>query len=86
MKVLEQGELEGNFKETVTIKPYATSYVYLPVEITLKNAGRTMWDILMNKDNYEYNIHLNAVMESTDPIEKLIHLDLVKTGKMELKK
>ncbi len=86
MKILEQGELDGNFKESVVIKPYGTSYVYLPVEITLKNAGRTIWDVLMNKDNYAYSIQLNAVLQSVDPVEKLIYLDLNKTGMMELKK
>ncbi len=86
MKVMEQGKLEGKYKESVEIKPYGTSYVNLPLEITLKNAGRTIWDVLMNKDNYDYSIHLDAVLKSKGPVERLIYLDLIKTGKMELKK
>lgn len=86
MKILDQGNLTGNYNQTINIKPNGATFVNLPLEINVDNIGRTIFDILMNKDNYDYTLTLNAFLESTDPIKESFHIDLTKTGKMELKK
>lgn len=86
MKILKQGELKGNYKEKINIKPNGATFINLPIEINVHNIGKTIWEILVKKDNYDYELTLNALLESTDPIKESFHLDLIRTGKVELKK
>src|ERR1035437_2449476 len=86
MKILKQGELKGNYGETINIKPNGATFINLPIEINIHNIGKTIWEILVKKDNYDYELTLNALLESTDPLKESFHLDLTKSGKIELKK
>jgi len=45
-----------------------------------------VFQILINKDNYDYILALNATMESLGPVKQSFQVDLVKEGKIELKK
>lgn len=86
MTILKQGNLAGRYKEPIYIKPNGTSYIHFPLEININNIGRTIFDVLINKDNYDYELTLNAILESPDPSKESFHIDLVKSGTMELKK
>jgi LEA14-like dessication related protein len=86
MNILEKGNLKGNFNEPINIKPKETTFINLPIEINIKNIGKTIFEVIINNDNYDYTLTLNAILESTDPLKKSFHIDLRKTGKMELKK
>lgn len=86
MTVAEQGHLNGSYKETIIIKPNETNFVNIPIIINLHNIGKTVFDVLMNRDQYSYTLKLDGILESTDPIKKSFTLDVTKSGVMELKK
>jgi LEA14-like dessication related protein len=86
MKILDHGDLKGKFGKAIKIKPKAATYVSIPIEINVKNIGKTFFQVLMNKDKYDYVLTLNGILESTDPFKESFLIDLTKNGKMELKK
>ncbi len=85
INILKQGNVKGSFDNRITIMPSGSTYIDLPFEININNFGRTLFEILINKDNYDYTLTLNAILK-TDKTKEFIHLDIMKTGKMELKK
>jgi LEA14-like dessication related protein len=86
MNILKQGNLKGNYRGLFDIKPKGTTFINLPIEINPTNLGKTIFDIVINKDTYDYTLTLNAILESSDPLKESLHIDLTKNGKMELKK
>jgi LEA14-like dessication related protein len=86
MNVLDQGTINGSYKKEISILPGTTTYIEVPIEIDPKNITKTLFDILMNRDLYDYTLTLNALLESAGLSEETFHINLVKTGKMELKK
>jgi LEA14-like dessication related protein len=86
MKILEQGNLQGTYTEPIHIKPNGTTYINLPIEINPINLGKTIFEMIINKDTYDYTLTMNAILESTDLLKESFHIDLIKNGKMELKK
>jgi len=86
MNISEQGNLKGNYKEPVYIKPNETTYITLPIKINVNNIGKTVFQIIVNKDNYDYTLTLKAILESTDPFKESFNIDIAKSGKMELRK
>ncbi len=86
MKILKQGNLKGNHKKSIIITPNGTSFIELPLEINANNIGKTLFQILVNKDNYNYVLTLNAIMESTNPVKETFHINFTQKGKVELKK
>ncbi len=86
MLVDKQGDLKGKFKYPITIKPYGTTMVSLPIKITLKNSLKTAFQVMMNNDTYDYRLELNAILAPTDQNKKPFRIHLTKNGKMELKK
>ena len=86
MNIIKQGKLKGKHIQQVDIKPNGTTIINLPIEISPKNLARTFFDIIRNKDTYDYALTLNAILESTDPIKESFVLELTKKGKMELRK
>ncbi len=80
------GNLKGNYKQTLQIKPHGSSYVTLEVKMEIKNMLKTGLQILFNKDNYAYVLNLKATLESVYPYQESFQVDLVKAGNMELKK
>ncbi|HET6991987.1 MAG TPA: hypothetical protein VFJ43_11715, partial [Bacteroidia bacterium] len=84
MKILKQGHLKGKFKVPLAIKPNETTLINLPIEISVDNLGKTVFQVFMNKDNYDYTISMNALLTSTDPLKKSFQIDLTKSGRMEL--
>lgn len=86
MIVLGQGNLKGSNTEKINIKPNGTSFINLPIEISPKSIAKTFFDVLRNKDNYDYTLTLNANLESSGPVKDSFAINLVKIGKMELKK
>lgn len=86
MKILEHGDLKGRFGKSIKIKPKAATYISIPIEINVKNIGKTFFQVLMNKDKYDYVLTLNGILESTDPFKESFRIDITKNGNMELKK
>jgi LEA14-like dessication related protein len=86
MKIHNRGDLKGMFKKSVNIKPHGTTYIDLPLEIHVSNMGKTLFEILINKDKYHYSLTLDAVLESKDPQTQSFHILLTKNGTAELKK
>jgi LEA14-like dessication related protein len=86
MNVLDQGELQGKHGKEIHVSPNASTIIDFPIEISPKNIARTVFDIIIDKDSYDYTLTLNAVLESADPFKASFPIDLVKVGKMELRK
>lgn len=86
MNVLKKGNIKGSFKKDVTIKPNGATFINLPIKIHVNNLGKTIFEILINKDTYDYTLTLNAILESPDSLKQSFHLDITKSGKIELKK
>ncbi len=86
MNIINQGNLKGTYSDSTIIKPNGTTYINLPIEITPKHIGKTVFQIIVNKDNYDYILTLNAILESSDPLKESFHIDVTKDGKMELRK
>lgn len=86
MNILKQGNLKGNYNEPFEIKPKATTFINLPIEINPTNLGKTIFEIIINKDTYDYTLSMNAILESSNGFKESFNIDLTKNGKMELKK
>lgn len=86
MSILKKGNLKGNHKEPIIIKPTETTYINLPIEINFKNIGKTLFEVIMNKDNYNYTIKLDAILETKGPINQSLNISITKSGMMELRK
>jgi LEA14-like dessication related protein len=86
MTVFDQGNLKGDLKERINIKPNGNTEVELPVKIEIEHIGRTLFQILTDRDKYHYTLKLDAVLISPDVSGQTFHLDLIKKGKVELKK
>lgn len=86
MNILKQGNLKGSLKVPVDIIPNGTTFINIPLEINVNNIGKTVFQVLINKDSYDYTLTLNGILESTDPLNESFNIDITKMGKMELKK
>lgn len=86
MRILKQGNLKGNYNKSIVITPKGTSFIDLPLEIDVNSIGKTLFQILINKDKYNYVLTLNAAMESTNPVKEIFHVNFTQKGKVELKK
>ena len=86
MNFKKEGQIEGNFNDPVIIKPNDITFINIPIEINPKNLGKTLFDIIFNKDIYDYTITLKAVLESPEPLNETFHINMSKKGKMALKK
>jgi LEA14-like dessication related protein len=86
MDIADQGTLKGSYDKPVDIIPNETTFFNIPITIKPKNIGKTVLQVLFDKDKYDYTLTLKAVLESVEPEKKIFNLNLIKTGKMELKK
>ena len=86
MSVLKRGNIEGNFKKTIDIKPNGKTIITVPIEINIKNFGKIIYEVIFNKDQYDYTLTLDALFESTVPFKQSFQINLKKNGTMELKK
>jgi LEA14-like dessication related protein len=86
MDIEKQGNLTGTFEEKITIKPNGTTYINLPIEINIHKIGKTIFQIIINKDTYNYTLTMNAILESSDISKENFNLGFIKIGKMELRK
>ncbi len=86
MTIIKQGNLKGEIIETIFIKPKETTFINIPIEISIKNIGKTIFDVIINKDNYDYSLTLDAILETTQPFKQSFNIDITRDGRMELKK
>ncbi len=86
MKILKQGDIKGTHQQTIRLKPKGTTYINLPMEININHVGKILWAVLNDKDNYDYTLSMNATVESTTPVQESFQIELIKVGRMELKK
>lgn len=86
MKIRKQGNIKGELKKQINIKPNGITFVTIPIEISPRNIARTFFNVISNNDTYEYTLNLSAILEATDPIKESFQISLSKNGTMELKK
>jgi len=86
MSILKQGNLKGSYSEPFEIKPKGTTFIDLPIEINPTNLGKTIFQMIINKDTYDYTLTMNAILESSNGFKESFNIDLTKKGEMELKK
>jgi len=86
MTIVKQGNLNGKIKETIFIKPKETTFVNIPIEISINNIGKTIFDVIINKDKYDYSLTLDAILETTQPFKQSFNINISSDGRMELKK
>ena len=86
MKFSDKGNITGSHKEKVDVKPNGQTFIDLPMEINFKHIGKIIMNVLTDNDDYPYVFKLNATLEATQPMKESFHVDLTKSGKMELKK
>jgi LEA14-like dessication related protein len=84
MNILKQGNLKGNLMKEIIIKPKGTTIVMLPIKININNIGKTLFEVIMNKDNYDYILNLNAILEVSNPLKDSFNINISKAGIMEL--
>ncbi|MBK7668249.1 MAG: LEA type 2 family protein [Sphingobacteriaceae bacterium] len=86
MKISKQGDVKGEYKKEIHLKPKGTTIITLPMEISVNHIGKIVRDVLRDKDNYDYTLSMNAVIESISPVKESFHVELLKSGQMELRK
>ncbi len=86
LNISNRGKLKGNYKNPTKIKPKGVTYITIPITIHTKNIGKTVFDVIINRDKYDYSLTLKATVKSTNPQQKYFSLDITKSGKMELRK
>jgi len=86
MIIVKQGHLEGSLGGPINIAPKSTSFVYLPIEIGMENLGITVYKVIMNKDKFNYTLHINALLQVTNPMQESFHINITREGVMELLK
>lgn len=86
MNIQEKGDLNGVYCKDINIKPNGVTTITVPIEINTNNIGKTIMEILRNKDQYNYTLILDANLESKDTDKTTFHLNLTQKGKLELKK
>lgn len=84
INILNRGSLKGKHIESICIKPNGTSIIKLPIVININNIGKTIFEVIMNKDNYDYTLNLDAFLKSSPPMKESFLIDISYSGKMEL--
>jgi hypothetical protein len=84
--IYRAGNLKGSYHSTILLKPKSVIYVNLPIVISPLNFGKTVFEILRNKDFYYYKLNLQANMMASGPIKDTFNIKVVKNGQLELKK
>ena len=85
LNILKAGNLEGNFSEPTTIKPRGITFVDIPIAINVINMGKTIFEVIINRDTYTYTLILNATLETAGKLKRSVNIALSKNGNMELK-
>jgi LEA14-like dessication related protein len=85
MEFLEQGIINGVYRQRIIIKPKAETMVTIPIEIKPNRMIKTVMAVMTNNDKYDYTLKLAATLESLDSIKNRFQIELVKNGRMELK-
>jgi LEA14-like dessication related protein len=86
MNIQEHADLKGVYSKAISIKPNAVTMITVPIEINTKHIGKTVLDVMRNKDQYNYTLLLEAFLESKDTDKTTFHLNLSQKGELELKK
>jgi LEA14-like dessication related protein len=86
MMVSEKGNIKGIYPGVINIKPNGETFVSLPIEIDVNKAGKILMDVIKHETQYNYTLTLSAIIESTNPVKESFHIDITKTGRMDLRK
>jgi LEA14-like dessication related protein len=82
----QQGRAGGGYPRKIDINPKSFTTVNFPVKINMKHIGKTLMDVIRNNDNYNYSLVVDANVKSLDAQDQPCHVNLVKYGRLELKK
>ncbi|MBP7809199.1 MAG: hypothetical protein KA163_07905 [Bacteroidia bacterium] len=86
MRISKQGDVKGKYIKTIHIKPKGATIITLPLEINIHHMGQIAWDVLRDKDSYDYNLSMDAIIESTSLMKESFKVELTTSGTMELRK
>lgn len=86
MHIINHGIVKGKHTESIRINPSGTSIISLPIEINLDNLGKTIIEVMRNKDNYDYTLSIIANLGSYHQSQVTYNINISNSGKMELKK
>lgn len=86
MNIINHGIVKGKLTEPIRIHPNGTSFISLPIEINVNNLGRTILEVMWNKDNYDYTLNIIANLGSYHQSQGTYNINISNSGKMELKK
>jgi len=86
MEVLNKVKLNGNYHNAIVIKPNAETFATIPIAINTQHIFKTIFEVITNNDKYDYTLKLNATLETRDSLKENFRINLIKSGKMELKK
>lgn len=86
MDIYRAGSVSGYYEQPIVLKPESATIVSLPISITPKNFGKTIIQIALDKDDYYYQLILKADLEAKGPIKDTFKIEVVRNGKLELKK
>jgi LEA14-like dessication related protein len=86
MIIFDQAELNGELINPVVVEPYETTFITMPIDIDVDHLGKTLVDILLNRDNCDYALTLNGLLEAEQPTRITFEVEVKTKGRMELKK
>lgn len=86
MQIYRVGNLKGKYISPIVLKPNSITYVSLPITLDPSNFSKTVFQLLVNKDKYYYKLDLNATLSAVGPIQDTFNINVIKNGKLELKK
>ena len=71
-KILKQGNLKGKFSKTINIKPKATTFVKIPIEINVNNIGKIKEGIIIiGNESKGISVEVMAMADEKITIPKL---------------
>ena len=85
MTIFKHAALYGSVNRAINVPPFETTYVNIPIEINIDNLGKTVFAIIVNKGRYDYELRLQGVFESKEPINTTFVLEVIADGEMELR-
>jgi LEA14-like dessication related protein len=84
MNILKHGVVKGKIVKSIRIKPNGTSLISLPMEINVNNLGKTILEVMRNKDTYDYTLNIIANLESYQQSQVSYNVNISNSGKIEL--
>jgi LEA14-like dessication related protein len=86
MNVIKEGTVKGLYPKEINVLPKSELYVTIPVEVNIDHIGKTVIEIITNKDTFKYGLAIDGTIELTNSKKGPSHIHLTKEGTLELVK